>query len=135
MAAVLGIHSNFCQLTGPNLQKRFERYSDMYKRALIKKKSTGAGLTVEELQSGDSLDAQLEKICPHFDRMDWLYGERHNALPPCELNSGVGGGSGLTINIGDSQPEPVVVAAPEAVAPEAATSPLEASATCGDSGI
>lgn len=77
--------------TGENLGKRFNRYISKWKEASAMKNDSGAGLTVVDLWMGITLDDKLEKICPHFERMNALYGERANAAPPALSQSGIPG--------------------------------------------
>ncbi|CAM6089951.1 unnamed protein product [Calypogeia fissa] len=95
MVALLGLESDFHVLSGVNLMKRVERYSDMYKRALNLKNSTSAG---EELQPGVTMESKVEKICPHSYRMDELFGERPNVFPPWEFSTSLQNGNGKIIS-------------------------------------
>lgn len=77
--------------TGENLGKRFTRYLKKYKEAFNIKNDSGSGLTMGELRAGITLDEKLEKICPHFQRMHILYGERANVQPPSTATGGMYG--------------------------------------------
>lgn len=74
--------------TAENLGKRFTRYVQKYKEALALKNDSGVGVTMAEMSAGITLEDRLEKLCPHFDRMHALYGERANVNPPSTGLSG-----------------------------------------------
>ncbi|CAM6090564.1 unnamed protein product [Calypogeia fissa] len=97
MATLLGLESDFRVLSGVYLMKRFDRYFDMYKRALNLKNSICAHVTIEELQVGVTMEFKDEKMCPHVQRMDELFGERPNVLPPWEFSIGLQNGNGEII--------------------------------------
>ncbi|CAM6084301.1 unnamed protein product [Calypogeia fissa] len=103
-----GLESDFRVLSGVNLMKQFERYYDMYKRALNLKNSAGAGVTTEELQAGVTMESKVKKICPHFQRMDDLFGEWPNVLPPYEFSTGLQNGNGEIIPCAHIVPRSVV---------------------------
>jgi hypothetical protein len=89
MLAALQHHGFPMNIDGPNLQKRFGRYVKRYKDAREVKLDTGGGLTAEELADEVLLEDKLNKICPHFERMHALYGERPNVAPPILGDAGV----------------------------------------------
>ncbi|CAM6109821.1 unnamed protein product [Calypogeia fissa] len=104
---MLGVESDFCVLSGVNLMKRLERYYDSYKRALNLKNSTGVSVTTEELQVGFTMESKVKKICPHFQRMDDLFGERPNVLPH-EFSTGLQNGNGEIMSSTHTVPGPAV---------------------------
>lgn len=111
--------------TGDNLGKRFQRYEAKYKEALIFKNSIGAGVTEAELAKGITFQDKLEKICPHFARLNLLYGERHNVAPPTLLTFGLPGRRQIIQTLNDSA---------EAREPEEGIPPDEAYCTTDPTG-
>ena len=63
----------------------------MYKKAKGFQTNTGSGLIEADMQKGITLSQKLENICPHFTRVDAIYGERANISPPTWLEIGTGG--------------------------------------------
>ncbi|KAL2641434.1 hypothetical protein R1flu_009021 [Riccia fluitans] len=51
--------------------------------------SIGAGLTNVEIQKGLTMEKKLNKLCPHFRRMDVLYGKHFNIAPCVEESTGL----------------------------------------------
>lgn len=78
-------------LSGEYLNKPFQRYQQKYKKTLAVKLGNGSGLTEAELTKGITFVEKLDKLCPHFVRLDLLYGERHNVRPPTIFNMGIDG--------------------------------------------
>jgi hypothetical protein len=89
MVAAMQHHGFPTNMDGANLQKRFQRYVKRYKDALEVKLDTGGGLLQEEIDAGVLLHEKLNKLCPHFERMHALYGERPNVAPPVLGDVGV----------------------------------------------
>ncbi|CAM6125030.1 unnamed protein product [Calypogeia fissa] len=89
----LEVDDNFAMLHGTrdNLGKRFNRYYAKYKEALALKNDCGAGLSIREMRVGISMDDKLDRLCPHFARLDVLYGERHNVDQPTLSSVGIPG--------------------------------------------
>ncbi|CAM6127660.1 unnamed protein product [Calypogeia fissa] len=89
----LEVDDNFAMLHGTrdNLRKRFNRYYAKYKEALALKNDSGAGLSIREMRAGISMDDKLDRLCPHFARLDVLYGERHNVDQPALSSVGIPG--------------------------------------------
>lgn len=77
---------------GDNLGKRIVRYMAKYKEAENLKKSIGSGLTDHDIRLGLTFQQKLDKICPHFERLHALYGERPNVRPPALASVGYPGG-------------------------------------------
>ncbi|CAM6103383.1 unnamed protein product [Calypogeia fissa] len=75
-------------INGPNLSKRFNQCVAKYKEACLIKCGSGQGLNEDELALGMTLEEKLNKICPHFDRMHTLYGQRPNVRPPTDVEYG-----------------------------------------------
>ncbi|KAL2652812.1 hypothetical protein R1flu_020940 [Riccia fluitans] len=67
------------------LQKKVERYIDMYKRARAMIISTGADVENFEMIEGMSLEKKVNKVCPHYDRMHVLFGNRVKLEPSALL--------------------------------------------------
>ncbi|KAL3692303.1 hypothetical protein R1sor_005954 [Riccia sorocarpa] len=103
MASHLKNIAGFPDVTGEEMKKRFERYVLRYKKARQFKEATGRGLSEKELESGMTIEEKVEKICPHFDRMHAILGQRANIAPPAEESVGLPEDTGLLV--GDSQRE------------------------------
>ncbi|CAM6104726.1 unnamed protein product [Calypogeia fissa] len=88
MAVVLHAAGFLNEINGPNLSKHFNRYVAKYKEARLIKCGSGQGLNEDELALGMTLEEKLNKICPHFDRMHALYGQRPNVRPPADVEYG-----------------------------------------------
>ncbi|CAM6128042.1 unnamed protein product [Calypogeia fissa] len=88
MAVVLHAAGFPNEINGANLSKRFNRYVAKYKEARLIKCGSGQGLNEDELALGMTLEEKLNKICPHFDRMHALYGQRPNVRPPADAEYG-----------------------------------------------
>ncbi|CAM6089587.1 unnamed protein product [Calypogeia fissa] len=73
----------------PNFTKRYQRYVARYKEAQLWRVQTGRGLTEEEIANGVTIDEKLNKLCPHFHRMDEIFGARPNVAPEIEADVGV----------------------------------------------
>ncbi|OWZ14736.1 hypothetical protein PHMEG_00011730 [Phytophthora megakarya] len=66
-------------LSAESMKRRWNTYKSKFTKTLnIKRSETGMGLTQKELKSGLSIPAKLDKMCPHFARMESLFGEKHN---------------------------------------------------------
>ncbi|KAL2649777.1 hypothetical protein R1flu_017905 [Riccia fluitans] len=89
MAFALSEINGFPQVTGEEMKKHFVRYEKMYKDTYRWKDSTGAGLTDVEIQKGLTMEEKLNKLCPHFRRMDVLYDKRPNIMPCAEESAGL----------------------------------------------
>lgn len=59
--------------------------------------STDAGVTEAELNVGITFEDKLEKLCPHFNRLHALYGERHTVNPPVVGSLGILGAPMLEV--------------------------------------
>jgi hypothetical protein len=63
-------------------KSRYESYCKMYKNAIQESLKTGFGITdLDRSQGITTVNAKLNKICPFFDRMNMLFGERQNIKP------------------------------------------------------
>ncbi|KAE9333534.1 hypothetical protein PF008_g14403 [Phytophthora fragariae] len=61
------------------MKRRWNTYKSKFTRTLNAKRSeTGMGLTQKELKAGLSIPAKLDTMCPHFARMESLFGEKRN---------------------------------------------------------
>ncbi|KAL2634653.1 hypothetical protein R1flu_006132 [Riccia fluitans] len=89
MALALSGVNGFAQVMGEEMKKRFVRYEKMYKDTRRWKDSTGTGLTDVEIQKGLTMEEKLNKLCPHFRRMDALYGKHPNIVPCVEESVGL----------------------------------------------
>ncbi|KAL2609434.1 hypothetical protein R1flu_028007 [Riccia fluitans] len=89
MASALFGVNGFSQVTGEKMKKRFVRYEKMYKDTRRWKDSIGAGLTDVEIQKGLIMEEKLNKLCPHFQRMNALYGKRPKIVPCAEESVGL----------------------------------------------
>ncbi|CAM6085970.1 unnamed protein product [Calypogeia fissa] len=72
------------EIKGPNVQKCFNHYVAKYKEAEAFKCGSGQGLTKDDLLVGITLEEKVNKMCPHFEHMQILFGERHNVKPPAD---------------------------------------------------
>ncbi|KAL3687922.1 hypothetical protein R1sor_014231 [Riccia sorocarpa] len=90
MAAKLSGNHGFPHLQGDELKKRYERYYDMYKRAREWLAGTGSGLTEEEISLGYTIEKKMHEKCPHFYRMNAIFGNRANVNPPALGSLGLG---------------------------------------------
>ncbi|KAL3684643.1 hypothetical protein R1sor_002665 [Riccia sorocarpa] len=68
-------------MTASVLQKKVERYIDMYKRARAMIVSTGGDVEKFEMTEGMTLEKKVNKVCPHYDRMHVLFGNRVKLEP------------------------------------------------------
>ncbi|KAL2612900.1 hypothetical protein R1flu_024592 [Riccia fluitans] len=84
MASALSGVNGFPQVTDEEMKKHFVRYDKIYKDTRRWKDSTCANLTNVEIQKGLTMEEKLNKLCPHFRRMDTLYGKRPNIVPCAE---------------------------------------------------
>ncbi|MBW0467217.1 hypothetical protein O181_006932 [Austropuccinia psidii MF-1] len=73
-------------LTGRNCQQRFATYMAKYISTNRFSKETGARLKMEEL-GGLTLSGKLEAMCPCYDCMDKLFGQRGNVQPAHAIDS------------------------------------------------
>lgn len=89
MAAQLSGRGGFPQVTGDELRKRFDRYVNMFKKAKELQNSTGGGLSEVEISQGMTMEDKLNNKCPHFFRMNAIFGERANIVPPAEGSYGL----------------------------------------------
>lgn len=67
---------------GENLGKCYKSYYGKYKSTMLVKNQSRGGLTIAEVHPRLTFEANLEKMCPHFQRMHGIYGERENMNPP-----------------------------------------------------
>ncbi|KAL3692078.1 hypothetical protein R1sor_005729 [Riccia sorocarpa] len=88
-AKLPGIHG-FPHLQGDELKKKYERYFDLYKRAREWLAETGSGLTEEEISLGYTNEKNMHEKCPHFYRMNAIFGNRANVNPPALGSLGLG---------------------------------------------
>ncbi len=64
-----------------NPRSRFISYRTTYFRTKRASQQIGFGLTQEEAEQGLTIEDKLDKMCPFFDRMDVLFGNRQNVAP------------------------------------------------------
>lgn len=63
-------------------KNRFEAYLGKYKKAKKQSEGTGWGVTEEDRSEGiNTVEEKLNNICPHFESMNDLFGERQNISP------------------------------------------------------
>ncbi|KAL3691342.1 hypothetical protein R1sor_004993 [Riccia sorocarpa] len=103
MASHLSNVNGFPDVTGEEMKKRYERYVSMYKKARQFKESTGRGLSEKEVERGVTIEEKLEKLCPHFNRMHAILGQRANIAPPAEESCGLPDSNGIDLLGLDSQ--------------------------------
>ncbi|KAL2633706.1 hypothetical protein R1flu_005185 [Riccia fluitans] len=89
MMAVHLMSKCFPSCNGSNMQKKFNRYVASFRKAKEWSKSTGAGLTEEELERGMTIEVKLNKKCPFYFRMHALFGHRANIEPPALADGGL----------------------------------------------
>ncbi|KAF5195668.1 hypothetical protein FRX31_014746 [Thalictrum thalictroides] len=69
-------------LTGSQMYHRLRQYKNLFVKATDFQKKTGSGLTDEDRQKGIfSISQKLNTICPFFERMDLLFGNKPNINP------------------------------------------------------
>ncbi|KAL3702515.1 hypothetical protein R1sor_020537 [Riccia sorocarpa] len=66
---------------GVVMGKKFKRYVETYKKAGVFYKSTGAGLTGEEIAAGLTLEEKMNSNCQYFFCIHALFGGRANIEP------------------------------------------------------
>ncbi|KAG0200939.1 hypothetical protein BGX28_006114 [Mortierella sp. GBA30] len=77
-------------VNGRSVQQRVGRYKKKYQKARkLDGKQTGGGLEVED--SEETLTAKRESICPHYERMNDLYGSSPMIEPQVEIDSRIQG--------------------------------------------
>lgn len=64
-----------------NLGKWYNHYYKCYKEALAMKNDTRSRLTDTKLAARISFKEKLNKMCPHFEQMHIIYGNRANINP------------------------------------------------------
>ncbi|KAG7383545.1 hypothetical protein PHYPSEUDO_003582 [Phytophthora pseudosyringae] len=76
-------------LTARNMQQRWITYMRRFRSTLkASDKETGLGLTKQELEHRMSIPEKLERICPEFQRMKVLFGQRTNITPSSTVELG-----------------------------------------------
>ncbi|KAL2654161.1 hypothetical protein R1flu_022289 [Riccia fluitans] len=89
MASALSGVNGFSQVTSEEMKKHFVRYEKMYKDIRRWKDSIGVGLSDAKIQKGFTMEEKVNKLCPHFQRMDALYGKCPNIVPCAEESTGL----------------------------------------------
>ncbi|OWY95169.1 hypothetical protein PHMEG_00034895 [Phytophthora megakarya] len=70
---------NLPLISSESMRRRWKTYKDKFVKTLAAKRSeTGMGLTEKEMKKGLTVPAKLNKMCPHFSRMEDLFGEKSN---------------------------------------------------------
>ncbi|EEY63902.1 uncharacterized protein PITG_02410 [Phytophthora infestans T30-4] len=90
LAVYLNTHkktSNLPTLTGANVQQRWRTYKTKKLQPTLKKSrtETGLGMPKKEMRHGFSIQGKLDKLCPHFARMEKLFATKANARAPATL--------------------------------------------------
>ncbi|ETN08426.1 hypothetical protein PPTG_12221 [Phytophthora nicotianae INRA-310] len=105
LAAYLNAHTtntNLPTLTGENMQQRWRTYKTKKFQPTLKKSRTEMGLrmTKKELRQGLSIQAKLDKLCPHFahSKYDEDKGNRSEERHSAESSDEHLGGSGSDNN-------------------------------------
>ncbi|EEY55805.1 uncharacterized protein PITG_09788 [Phytophthora infestans T30-4] len=93
LAVYLNTHtktSNLPTLTGANVQQRWRTYKTKKFQPTLKKSrtETGLGMSKKEMRQGFSIQGKLDKLCPHFARMEKLFATRDNVRAPATLQLG-----------------------------------------------
>ncbi|KAF4036909.1 hypothetical protein GN244_ATG11000 [Phytophthora infestans] len=93
LAVYLNTHkktSNLPTLTGANVQQRWRTYKTKKLQPTLKKSrtETGLGMPKKEMRHGFSIQGKLDKLCPHFARMEKLFATKANARAPATLQLG-----------------------------------------------
>ena len=64
------------------MQDHFRTYKSQYQKAHEYKHSTGAGLESDDEEKGfHTMAAKLNNMCPHYEKMDALFGTKANINP------------------------------------------------------
>ena len=64
------------------MRERFKNYQSKYKKAQFASKSTGFGVTDEDIEAGiTSVKEKLNSMCPYFHEMDDLFGDWADVNP------------------------------------------------------
>lgn len=85
-----GLISQQMNLSGRGLDQRLIRYKANYMKARKWTKDTGAGISDKDNQRGIFTTAEKkEDICPHFEKMEALFGDKPNVTPFAIFDSGV----------------------------------------------
>ncbi|KAG1692128.1 hypothetical protein DVH05_025750 [Phytophthora capsici] len=93
LAAYLNAHTktpNLPTLTGANVQQRWRTYKTKKFQPTLRKSrtETGLGMSKKEMRQGISIQAKLDKVCPHFTRMEKLFATKANVRAPATLQLG-----------------------------------------------
>ncbi|EEY64575.1 uncharacterized protein PITG_15988 [Phytophthora infestans T30-4] len=93
LAAYLNTHTNTYNLptlTGANVQQRWRAYKTKKFQPTLKKSrtETGLGMSKNEMRQGFLIQGKLDKLCPHFARMEKLFATKANARAPATLQLG-----------------------------------------------
>lgn len=71
-------------------KNRYESYLKLYKKTKQESERTGWGLTDEDTDKGiTTIDLKLDAMCPYFERLDALFGDRQNVTPFETVETGV----------------------------------------------
>lgn len=83
--------SNKMRLNGRVLHMRLKRYKSKYAAAKAFREKTGSGLSAKNVADGiNTMEELLESMCPCYNEMDALFGEKGNFTPFGILDSGIG---------------------------------------------
>ncbi|KAI9984579.1 hypothetical protein PInf_005939 [Phytophthora infestans] len=93
LAVYLNTHtktSNLPTLTGANVQQRWRTCKTKKFQPTLKKSRTETGLKMskKEMRQGFSIQGKLDKLCPHFARMEKLFATKANVRAPATLQLG-----------------------------------------------
>ncbi|KAL6494203.1 hypothetical protein OROGR_031003 [Orobanche gracilis] len=76
-------------LNHKSMADRFRTYMNKYRDAREKSSATGFGVTDDDKKRNiHTVQAKLESMCPHYERMHALVGERPNVSPASTFDSG-----------------------------------------------
>ncbi|KAL6566632.1 hypothetical protein OROMI_015036 [Orobanche minor] len=76
-------------LNHKSMADRFRTYMNKYRDAREKSSSTGFGVTDDDKKRNiHTVQAKLDSMCPHYERMHALVGERTNISPAATFDSG-----------------------------------------------
>ncbi|OWZ09376.1 hypothetical protein PHMEG_00017928 [Phytophthora megakarya] len=94
LAAYLNTHTknaNLPPITGQGMQQRWRTYKTKKFVPTLKKSrtETGLGMTKKEMRQGLSIQAKLDKLCPHFARMEKLFAAKANVQASATVELGV----------------------------------------------
>ncbi|KAG1690673.1 hypothetical protein DVH05_027936 [Phytophthora capsici] len=94
LAAYLNTHTktpNLPTLTGAKVQQRRRTYKTKKFQSTLKKSrtETDLGMAKKEFRQGISIQGKLDKLCPHFARMEKLFVTKVNVRAPATLQLGL----------------------------------------------